>query len=105
MNKFIVAHIKDNVDGHTWFCGRPSPLGNPYYMHGEYERDEVCDRYEELFYHNIEIPDSPMRKEVDTIVALVIKDTEPVYLTCLCAPKRCHCDTIAEYLNNRINNE
>lgn len=33
---------------------RTSPVGNPFYMRDESMRDEVCDRYENYFYEQLE---------------------------------------------------
>lgn len=30
-------------------CDRQSPVGNPYFMHNEGERDLVCEEYFKLF--------------------------------------------------------
>ena len=33
---------------------RTSPVGNPFYMRDESMRDEVCDRYKNYFYGQLE---------------------------------------------------
>ena len=78
------------------YCGRGSALGNPFPMHMESQRDDVCDKYEEwfneMYLHSL--ADSPFMKLYEKILeAARIGD---VNLGCFCAPKRCHCDTIKQ---------
>lgn len=82
------------------YVGRPSPLGNPFYMANESMRDEVCDKYQEWFDRKVEQEDPAVIDELRRIYALHKKG--PVRLICYCAPKRCHADTIAQFLNQHI---
>lgn len=91
----------------THFCGRKSSykpqygkdfsiLGNPYYMADESMRDEVCDNFDNYFDKKIKT-DSEFRHAVMELVVLVING-EDVVLGCFCSPRRCHCDTIKNYV-------
>lgn len=77
------------------YCGRPSPLGNPFYMKSEADRDRVCDQYVVWFKENLE-------RLQPTLEALSAKHKAEgvLYLACFCAPKRCHCDTIKAHLES-----
>ena len=77
---------------------RRSILGNPYYMHSEEERDEVCEKYKAYFYKKIE-EDMNFKTEIDRL-ANIYRKYGQLNLFCWCAPKRCHAETIKEYLEN-----
>jgi uncharacterized protein YeaO (DUF488 family) len=79
------------------YVGRPSPLGNPFVMKKEADRDSVCDEYETWFYRQIQNRTPAVIAELERLHALA--QTKPVKLICYCAPKRCHADTIAKFLN------
>lgn len=64
------------------YCGRGSPLGNPFIMGVHGDRDEVCDLFEYVILPFLDVSD------------LRGKD-----LLCFCAPKRCHCDAILKKAN------
>ena len=38
------------------YIGRPSPLGNPFWMADESQRDAVCDKYADWLDAKIEAP-------------------------------------------------
>lgn len=83
------------------YCGRGSALGNPFVMNSENMRDEVCDKYEKYFIEQIGI-----KKNKKIIHALFEIETKAargdVNLGCFCSPKRCHCQTIKNYILKRI---
>lgn len=68
------------------YCGRPSPLGNPFVMGRDGTRDEVCDKYEAW------LPTQP------SLMAM-IPDLAGQDLVCFCAPDRCHCDFLFRLAN------
>lgn len=78
---------------------RSSVLGNPFYMADESKRDAVCDKYETYFKKKIEDGlDVAFINEVNRINEL--SQEHDVTLLCWCYPKRCHAETIADYLKN-----
>ena len=77
------------------YCGRPSPLGNPFPMRTEADRDRVCDEYQKWFTDNLEV----LKPELRKFWIKGAKDGE-LFLGCFCAPKRCHCDTIKAFLES-----
>lgn len=82
-------------------CDRQSPVGNPYFMHNESERDLVCEKYLKLFDRIMH--DASANKEFrDFINRIVTFHAEHghVTLACWCSPKRCHCETIKEWILN-----
>ena len=96
------------------YCGRGSALGNPFPMRNETERDKVCTQYEDWFYSRIDEPSfldlvelpisqtnlNPQTKQLIIIFRMAMKGD--INLGCFCAPKRCHCDTIKNFLDNKI---
>ncbi len=81
---------------------RKSVLGNPFYMHigyDESERDRVCKQYAVYFQQRIakNNPGDPFIQELKRIQQLY-KQYGKLRLFCWCAPKRCHAETIRDYL-------
>jgi len=72
---------------------RSTPLGNPFIMHNESERDEVCEKYRAYFNDTELFKNSYM----DEIKKSLMKHGR-VRLFCWCAPKACHGNTIKTYL-------
>ena len=78
---------------------RSSPVGNPYFMTNENERDKVCDKYEIYFKENILSTErDQLGQDYLTEMALAIYDGFSVVLGCWCYPKRCHAETIKSWL-------
>lgn len=75
---------------------RASILGNPYFMHNESERDEVCDRYKTYFYQQFN-GNETFREAVRKLYRIA-KHYGRLELFCWCAPKRCHAETIRNCL-------
>ena len=94
-------------------CDRQSPIGNPYFMHNEGERDLVCEKYFKVFdqiMHDASLADNAKArgmtgtvKEFRDYIHRIEKHHAThgtVTLACWCSPKRCHCETIREWLIN-----
>ncbi len=84
------------------YVGRGSPLGNPFVMHNESMRDEVCNKYEEYFEEQKKIRNSPIRIELEKLLSRMVAG-EKLNLQCFCKPRRCHADTLAASLNKAYN--
>jgi hypothetical protein len=94
-------------------CDGVSPVGNPFIMHHESARDEVCEQYERLFdqtMHDSTLNDldvgplinsnvGKFRAYIQEIVNFH-KQHGHVTLACGCAPKKCHCETIRQWILN-----
>lgn len=79
------------------YCGRGSPLGNKYHIDKNVNRDVVITLYKDWFYKNLK------NKSVNDYLQKIIIQLELdgyVNLGCFCAPKKCHCEIIREYLIN-----
>ena len=82
--------------------GRVSILGNPFIMRSEDERDEVCHRYRAWFVNRLHDSNGKVMEELKRLYILHEKWNK-LRLFCWCAPKRCHAETIKEWLENEIN--
>jgi len=78
---------------------RGTPLGNPFKVTDESLRDEMCDAYITWFYNHRVLNNSVVAKELARIQAILHKH-KIVRLFCWCVPKRCHGETIKEFLLN-----
>ena len=89
-----IVHIRSGVEGE--FIGRPSVLGNKFYIGRDGSRDEVIEKYKVWLYEKIEIKDEMVMKELNRLMNIVKR--KKLVLVCYCAPLRCHGDIIKEYL-------
>jgi len=80
---------------------RKSPLGNPFYMRDESMREEVCDKFEVYFQEQVLTGRNPEALAYLNHLLELSRQTETLVLLCWCHPKRCHADTIAEWLNQQ----
>lgn len=78
---------------------RSTVVGNPFYMHNESERNEVCNLYKIYFDEQMRTRKS-FKEYIDSIVE--ISRTHNIALGCWCAPKRCHAETIMQYIKEVI---
>lgn len=110
MNLFKRGNIRDAREivqgGHVaWYVGRPSPLGNPYRVEAESQRDEAIAKYKEYMQLKIQeaaygIQDKVI-DELHKLIKLFYTIETDVYLLCWCPPnKKCHCDTLCAILNS-----
>lgn len=90
----IVGRVKDKE---AEYIGRGSPLGNPFRMNSESERDQVCDMYEAWFKRKVEENDTRVMNELRRLWR-IHQATGTLTLGCYCAPKRCHGLTIKRFL-------
>ena len=78
------------------YCGRPSPLGNPYRV-GEWLRDRACDAYEAWFTIRVVRGDFVIMAELHRLQQ-IHRERGELTLLCFCYPHRCHCETIKRWL-------
>ena len=89
---------------------RSSPLGNPFKMYSESDRDLVCRKYEEymqskvkdfLEHKAISKNDISYIIELNRIIQLA-KQGKDIALGCWCYPKRCHSESIKALVEQYI---
>ena len=92
-----LRNYKLNEDEILIKVDRSSPVGNPFILNSESERDWVCN----LYSHNFKqwLRNSPeFRNKIWDIIS--ISKNHDVALGCWCYPKRCHAETIKSYIDN-----
>lgn len=96
-----IGTIRDSIPGYVPVrCDRQTPLGNPFVMHGEKDRDRVCDMYDNCLggYYS---KNALVSNEINRIIGLV-RNGRNVLLQCHCHPKRCHTESIRSFILNLI---
>lgn len=97
----IIKNLRNENPTQPWQVriDRSSTLGNPYKMNNESERNEVCDAYQEMFDLWFEFPGNHQDKlhELKKLIQ-IYKQYKKLELFCWCAPKRCHAETIRNYI-------
>ena len=91
--------FKDNGTATVVYIGRGSPLGNPFHMHSESERDKVCELYQKYFDNIVkEKSNQEFIQELRRIYKLA--KAGDITLLCYCYPKRCHGETIKAFIES-----
>jgi len=93
-----VGRVHTDIPGYANVkIDRTTSLGNPFYMRDESMRNTVCDMYQEYFMRELEDRDSYVSQMVAGLLKTV-RSGKDLHLQCHCAPKRCHGNTIKQYL-------
>ena len=80
---------------------RMSVLGNPFRMQYEFERNEVCDKYEVYFNEQVTSNNVAFLNALRTLY-MIHEHYGKLRLFCWCYPKRCHAETIKRFLEKYI---
>jgi len=101
----------DWSDPRNVYCGRGRnpdlyqlPLGNPWFMKNEADRDRVCDLVKTDVQAALESKSGELFLAIDTLWGAFIAQGE-LTLWCWCAPLRCHADEYVlaiEYLETKM---
>ena len=97
----------DSFEDKPWQfrCDRSSPVGNKLYLQHEADRDYVCEEYQ-IQFDNMMISKSEEGKKFQEYIKKLV-DAYDIHdkleLFCWCTPKRCHVETIREYIYSYIN--
>ena len=81
------------------YVGRGTPLGNPYIMKNESQRESVIAHYRIWLKYKM-TGNNKVSQEMKRLA--VINKQEDLNLVCWCSPKVCHADIIKEYLEIRF---
>ena len=92
--------VGTNWDAYAQDLGRGSPLGNPCGMMSEADRDRVCDQYAVWFEERVKAGDALVMNELRRLYKIAKRGE--LVLGCYCAPKRCHGETIKEFLEKHL---
>lgn len=89
-----VIHVKDSKPGDVYIGragkGQDGYFGNPYRLTDESRRAEVIAKYAQHFQERLRDPEFKRR----------VLELKGKRLVCFCAPKPCHGDVIAAWLNS-----
>jgi len=77
---------------------RTTPVGNPFPMRRETDRDRVCDQYQYFFEQRMADKTDHVFHAYIAQIAAAYRAGHDVLLFCWCAPKRCHGETIRNYI-------
>ena len=88
---------RKNFYGKGVYIGRPSPLGNPFVIGRDGDREKVIEKYREYLKKAIKY-DGRVKSEFERIKELNTKGD--VILICWCAPQKCHGDVVRELIEN-----
>jgi hypothetical protein len=108
--KFIVVNNYKPLCGLVRISGMRrssggSVFGNPFGMKDQSlaERNRVCDLFEEHLQKVMNAKTGDLYEGLRRLYVLAKKsDASYIELACCCAPKRCHCDSIAAFLNSKL---
>jgi hypothetical protein len=75
------------------FIGRPSPLGNPYRVGIDGDRQQVIRLYRRWLWDHIRSRDAVYDELIR--LAVLYNDSGSLTLSCFCHPLHCHGDVIA----------
>lgn len=78
---------------------RRSPVGNPFFIGKDGDRDEVCDKYE-TYAHATKSP--AFNSFIDSLVK-VVEIYRELRLFCWCVPRRCHAETVKKLVEEKLN--
>jgi hypothetical protein len=97
----IKVRNNQNWNGEGIYVGRGSPLGNPYRITDESDREMVIQRYGAMLKNAIIKRDPKIITALWNIEAYLQKHGK-CNLVCYCCPKPCHADIIKQVLINKF---
>ena len=114
--KVIIKNLRNEKPTQEWQVrvDRASVLGNPFLMRDEHERNSVCDEYYRYFQgivtnnwsilHDYAVSSAERETFMQELRRLyrLAKKHGRLELFCWCAPKRCHAETIARFLEKHL---
>jgi hypothetical protein len=100
--KIRVARKGQGLDG--FYVGRPTPLGNPFRLIKEEDRDRVVNQYAAWLDEQLRRGNPEVIRALEELYQ-ALKRRGNITLLCFCAPKRCHSEVIAGHLKRRAQEE
>jgi hypothetical protein len=95
-----IANIRNGAvkigDQHVFLIDRRTPVGNPYPLDDEADRDKVCDKYD-VWFNTVGLKDPKVLAYLNSLRLYLVKHKK-IILLCWCWPKRCHGLTIKKWL-------
>lgn len=94
----ITVLNKRTYTGPGQYIGRPSPLGNPFIIGRDGDRNEVINKFRRWLWKEMQ-SETPARREVLRL-ARVYREQGRLALVCWCSPDPCHGDVIANAIES-----
>ena len=101
MIEIVNIRVVKPCNPYDFYIDRRTPIGNPYQLKQEKHRDKVCDAYEKYFQEMLEYGGSSFEGYLAAMLACHIK-YDRLRLFCWCAPKRCHGETVKNWLEDQL---
>ncbi len=79
------------------YVGRPTPLGNPFRLESEEQREEVVARYATWLEEELRQGNQQVVRALGELYRKLRREGT-LTLLCFCAPKKCHAEVIGERL-------
>jgi len=79
------------------YVGRPTPLGNPFRLEREDQREEVVARYAAWLEEELRKGNPVVTRALKELYRTLQRQGS-ITLICFCAPRRCHAEVIGEHL-------
>jgi hypothetical protein len=79
------------------YIGRPTPLGNPFRLKNDEQREKVVARYATWLEEELHRGNREVAQALEELYQK-LKRQGSLTLLCFCTPKRCHAEVIAERL-------
>lgn len=95
MPHVLVVHCKQSE--YDIYGGRPGKYGNPFIVGTHGGRGYCCDKHIKWIDGLIKGPNG----EVPPTKAEIRADLKGKRIGCWCAPRRCHCDYLAQIANRK----
>ena len=89
----------------TGICvGRPSPLGNPFWIGPDGTREQCIAKYRVWLSYKLSADPSPAASKVRSMYFHLVDLAREgdLRLLCHCAPEACHADVLAESVQARL---
>jgi len=97
-----VARKGQGVQG--FYVGRPTPLGNPFRLEREDQRDQVVNQYAAWLRDQLRRGNPEVIRALEELYR-ALRNRGTITLICFCAPRRCHGEIIAEHLRKKAEAE
>jgi hypothetical protein len=96
----VVNKHRHRPTPNDWYCGRGSPLGNPFGINENRTRSEAIALYKPYLLEKIKEKDKPICNTLNNIWREAKRGD--VYLVCYCKPLDCHCDFIKTLIDEKL---
>jgi len=83
-----------------WICRGKSPLGNPFKMKNENDRQKVIEEYKKWISNQLKHGNAFISTEYLRLLEMASKGN--LVLICWCAPKACHGDVLKEMIEKDL---